>query len=368
MVTHRRARFAVSLLGIAFAVVIMFMEIGFSNGINDSQARLAAYLDADLVLIHRRRYALVTDDEFSLSRLQQTIGLSEIVSATPLYEGTQVILNPATGMVRGISVIAFPPGTTPLKLAGLDALSLRLVRRDAVLYDRLSRELYGPVKVGTRLQLGAEAEEHTVVGLFELGPTIRSDGLLLMGDGSWRKSKEAADSLTMGLLKVRPGTDLRALKAQLTARIGDEVLIMTPEELRVREVDFIAHATPAGTIFVIGLIVGVAIGVIICYQILFNEISDNLPQYATVKAMGFPPGYLVGLVMRQALLLGLFGFIPGLAGGALLYSVIQHSTRILMLLTWQRIVFIFALTILMCAVSGLLAVRKVLRADPAEVF
>ena len=84
--------------------------------------------------------------------------------------------------------------------------------------------------------------------------------------------------------------------------------------------------------------------------------------------MGFPPGYLVGLVMRQALLLGLFGFIPGLAGGALLYSVIQHSTRILMLLTWQRIVFIFALTILMCAVSGLLAVRKVLRADPAEVF
>jgi putative ABC transport system permease protein len=201
-----------------------------------------------------------------------------------------------------------------------------------------------------------------------MGPSIRSDGYILMGDQTWADSKTSADLISMGLLTVKPGTDLKALKKKLEAMLKDEAIVMTPEEVRVREVDFTMRATPAGGVFAIGLVIGFLIGLIICYQILFNEISDNMPQYATVKAVGFSKNYLVSLVMQQAVLLAVFGFIPGLIGGTLLYYVIQHSTSILMFISWQRAVLIFFLTLCMCAISGLLAVRRVLKADPADVF
>ncbi|PTX91678.1 FtsX-like permease family protein [Opitutus sp. ER46] len=366
LLVHRKGRFVLSLLGIAFSVVIMFMEVGFYNGINDSQARLATYLDGDVALIERGRYSLLEMNQLNRIRMQQALGLPEVVSATPLYEGTELIVNPQTGLVQAASVLAFPAGTHPLKLPELDTYAAQLAIRGNVLFDRRARDLFGPIGPGTQLQVPDGVQN--VVGMVSMGPSIRTDGWVLMAEHSWINSKEEADLVTMALLKVRPGTDIPALKQKLLKLVGEEVLVMTPEELRVREVEFTADATPAGGVFAIGLAIGFLIGMIICYQILFNEISDNMPQYATVKAVGFSRTYLVALVLQQALLLSLFGFLPGLLGGGLLYTVIEHSTGILMFLSWPRSLLVFALTVFMCIGSGLLAVQKVLRADPAEVF
>src|SRR4051812_8394537 len=139
MLVHRKGRFLLSMLGIAFSVVIMFMEIGFFNGINDSQARLATFLDADIVLIEKGRTSLLETDQLNRIRMQQALGFDEVVSAVPLYEGNQIIVNPDTGMVQAISVLAFPPHTTPLKLKGLDQFSAELGIKGNILFDRKSR-------------------------------------------------------------------------------------------------------------------------------------------------------------------------------------------------------------------------------------
>jgi putative ABC transport system permease protein len=366
MLIHRKGRFLLSMLGIAFSVVIMFMEIGFFNGINDSQARLASYLDADVVMIHHKRYSLLEGDKLNRIAMQQALAFDEVIAATPLYEGNQLAINAESGMARAIAVVAFPPYTHPLKLAGLEQFDSLLAIKGNILFDRKSRDIYGPVEVGTTLTLGNTP--HRVVGLVEMGPSIQYDGYVFMGSQTWNESKAEADLLTMALLTVAPGTDIAALKSKLAAKFADEIDLFTPEELRHREVVFTAQATPAGGVFAVGLVIGFIIGLIICYQILFNEISDNMPQYATVKAVGFPRGYLVRLVLQQAVLLACFGFIPGLAGGYLLYHVIESSTQILMIISVERVVLVFALTFIMCVLSGLLAVQKVLRTDPAEVF
>lgn len=366
MLTHRKGRFALSMLGIAFSVVIMFMEIGFFNGINDSQARFATLLDADLVLMHKGRYSLLESDRLNRIRMQQALAVEGVASATALYEGEQLFINPETGMAQAINVVAFPAETVPLKLPGLARYSGELRLKGNILFDRKSRRLYGDIRPGTAVTLGGAPA--TVVGLVDMGPTIRADGTVLMGEQTWTETKAGADLLTMALLKLKPGAGLEAVRAAIRARLTDEVLVMTPDEIREREVNFTARATPAGGVFAIGLTVGFIIGLIICYQILFNEISDNMPQYATVKAVGFSKSYLVSLVMQQALLLAVFGYLPGLLGGLVLYHFIESSTSILMFITVPRGVLIFVLTVVMCAVSGLLAVRKVLRADPAEVF
>jgi putative ABC transport system permease protein len=366
MLVHRKGRFLLSMLGIAFSVVIMFMEIGFSNGINDSQARLPTFLNADLVLLQKGRTSLLETDRLNRIRMQQALAFDEVVQAVPLYEGNQTIINPDTGLMRAISVLAFPAHTVPLKLKGLEAFDAQLGIKGNILFDRLSRDLYGRIMPGMDLTVG-DTVDH-VVGLVELGPSIRSDGYIFMGLQTWDDSKSGADLVSMALLTVRPGTDLPAFQRKLAERLKEDAIVLTPEELRQREFDFTAHATPAGGVFAIGLVIGFLIGMIICYQILFNEISDNMPQYATVKAVGFSKFYLVSLVMQQAVLLAIFGFLPGFIGGTVLYYVLQHATGILMFISWQRGLLIFSLTLFMCTVSGLLAVQKVLRADPADVF
>ena len=113
---------------------------------------------------------------------------------------------------------------------------------------------------------------------------------------------------------------------------------------------------------------GFAIGVIICYQILFNEVNDNLPQFATLKAMGHSPRFISGIVVYEALLMAVVGFIPGAIIGDLIYQVLEHTTQIQMFLTPGRLLLIFTLTTGMCLIAGNLAIKKVHQTDPADLF
>jgi putative ABC transport system permease protein len=97
-------------------------------------------------------------------------------------------------------------------------------------------------------------------------------------------------------------------------------------------------------------------------------VSDHLPEYATLKAIGYSNRYLAGVVMQQAVILAVLGYLPGLAIGLLLYRVSAEATRLPLAMTWPRGLGVLALTVAMCCASALLALRKVRSADPADVF
>jgi putative ABC transport system permease protein len=365
MLTHKKGRLIMSMLGIAFSVIIMFMEIGFFNGINDSQANLPPLLRADLLVMGERRYSMLESTTFRRIRIQQALAFDEVEEAIPFYENTGIIVNSQDKRVRAIYILAFPPDkTSPLAVPGLESYMDQLRIRGNVVWDRLSRDIYGDVKPGSQIMLNGR--RHNVVGSVEIGPNLKVDGYVIMGDASL--DEREVDRINLGLLRVKAGTDIPALKEKLIKNLPGDILVMTPEEARVREVNFTIEKTPTGAVFGAGVIIGFLIGVIICYQILFNEITDQMPQYATMKAVGFSKRFLISLVMKQALLLSVLGFLPGLLGGYALYALIQRFTQILMIMTPERGLLIFLLTVFMCAVAGLLAVRKVIKADPAELF
>ena len=135
-----------------------------------------------------------------------------------------------------------------------------------------------------------------------------------------------------------------------------------------REIDFWNRQTPIGMIFFVGSMMGFAVGVIICYQILFTSIHDSMSEFATLKAMGYPNRYFVGLVIRQSIYLSLTGFIPALIFSYGMFRLIEIFVGLPMLLTLPRIGLVLALTVLMCLISGLLALRKLINADPASLF
>jgi putative ABC transport system permease protein len=127
-------------------------------------------------------------------------------------------------------------------------------------------------------------------------------------------------------------------------------------------------STAIGAILGLGTAMGFLIGVIICYQILYTDVVDHLPQFATMKAIGYYNGVLVRVVLAQALVLALLGFVPGLVLSQVFYQGVARATGLLMRLTVPRAAFVLVLTVVMCAFAGSMAMRKVLSADPAEVF
>jgi putative ABC transport system permease protein len=117
-----------------------------------------------------------------------------------------------------------------------------------------------------------------------------------------------------------------------------------------------------------GTVVGFVVGLLISYQIIYTDLSDQLPQYATLKGMGYQTSYLVRVVIEQAALSGLAGYVPAWALCLVVYWVIGALALLPLHMTWQLTLLSLGLTLGMCMVSALLAIRRVIAADPAEVF
>jgi putative ABC transport system permease protein len=121
-------------------------------------------------------------------------------------------------------------------------------------------------------------------------------------------------------------------------------------------------------VFLFGVVMGLVVGGVIVYQILFSDVSEHVREYATLKAMGYRNTYLVSVVLQESVILALLGYAPGLAATLGLYRLSEAATGLPLVLTVERTVFVLVLTLAMCCISGAIALRKVQSADPAEVF
>ncbi len=377
--THAPGRLLASLAGLTFAVVLMFMEFGFWNALMDSTAELVRKLDADgndLIMAAASKHTLAVKARFSRRRLEQARMFAGVEAASPIYVEARSSLwrNPVDGRARKIRVLAFDPDRPTFRFEGLDASTLAALKRpDTALIDEKSRAAYGPRVAGVEAVLSRRAIR--IVGTFRLGTDFITDGNLLMADRNFlryfpdrRLPAPDLRAVDLGLLKVAPGVDAQALREALLRELPRDVALYTRDELIAKEQDFWADHTPVGSVFGLGMMMGFVVGVVLCYQVLSSDIRSQLAEYATLKAMGYGPGFFVGVVLRAALYLSVLAFAPALAITLALNAGLAWGTGLLMTLSPARAGSILALAVAMCGLSGLLAVRKVLSADPAELF
>ena len=365
---HEKKRLFLSILSISLAVLVVFMEQGFFHGLNDSQVMLYDNLNADLVIMNSKQKCLRKYDMMRRSSLYQTLGIDEVVEVVPVYKSFSIMRNPQTEAQYEVFCLAFPDDSrllkTPIENEQREALKIN----GTVLFDSFSRRNMGKVELGEKIEL--DEMENMVGGFFKLGPALSFDGNILMSEPTKLKymDEHYAEQISFGLLRVKPGTDLQALKTHIAKVVNEDVTILTPEELREREIYYNIKSTPMGAVFGMGMIIGFIIGTIICYQILYNQITDHIPQFATMRAIGFSDIYLREIILQQAILLALIGFIPGIALSKILFSVLFKYTGMPMFFTFGRVAFVLIMTFTMCIVSGLMAGKKLSTADPAELF
>ncbi|MFM7313969.1 MAG: FtsX-like permease family protein, partial [Cyanobium sp.] len=162
--------------------------------------------------------------------------------------------------------------------------------------------------------------------------------------------------------------DPARVQATLASFLGSSVKVLTIPELEAAEMNYWKHNTSFGVIFGVGVLVGLVVGGIIVYQILYSDVSDHLAEYATLKAMGYDDGFVVGIILQESLILAVLAFGPSLLLSLGLYGFLARSTALMVVMTAQRAGLVFVFTLAMCSISGWLATGKLRRLDPAEIF
>ncbi len=372
-------RLMLGVAGVAFAAVLMFMQNGFRNALLDSPVQLLELVDCDLVAISVARFSLPTDQTFPTKLFERAISDPDVVASSPIYmERSRAQLRVAGQPRRPIRVVAMEPNSGWFLDDQLDSLMPSLRSFGTALLDKHSRSSYGfEVRNPQRLakqEIELLDRSLRVIGLVEIGTDFANDGTLVIGRDTFarffpfRTSGLSISEIDLGMFRVKDGANQEQVAARLTSLDPIAWKVVPRAALIDREIQFWNQQTPIGMIFFIGSMMGFAVGVIICYQILFNSIHDSLPEYATLKAMGYEDRYFVMLVIRQAIYLSLLGFIPALITSWLMFQTLQWAIGLPMILTPSRIVLILGLTTVMCLVSGLLALRRLLNADPASLY
>ncbi|MEM9005887.1 MAG: ABC transporter permease DevC [Cyanobacteria bacterium P01_F01_bin.86] len=382
--SHQKVRLAVALTGVSFANILMFTMMGLESLVSDGSTTLHESLRGDLFLMSSFSPSLRIPSALPRAYLLQADAVAGVSTAAPLYLSLGNWTNPAqlnnnsdasvAGDIFGnqVRVIAFNLRQPVLDLPRVDAQSDRLSTPKTVLFDELSQPSLGEIS-----QLWAETGEVqtlmgkrrvTVVGLFSLGSTVIEKGNVVMSDLSYTHWFGAdMTQMSLGVLTVEPGSDLATVQAQLQAHLPEVVEVLTKEELIAKEHRFNA-SDPIGVIFGFGSMVGFVVGIVVVYQVLYTDISDHLPEYATLKAMGYSDGALLRVVLMEAMLLAVLGFMPGFVTSIGLYQVLTAITRIPLVMKGAVAMQVLALTLVMCGASGAIAIRRLQSADPADVF
>jgi putative ABC transport system permease protein len=378
--THDRRRVAVAICGIGFAVVLMFMQTGFMYALFDSTVKILDELNADLVIAAKGRYALPANQSFSLNRVYQARGCEGVRAAYPLYlERTRSIWKQPDGRGLPIRVLACDPAEPVLLMPEPARYAEALKQQGAVVIDEKNKSVYNPPKSREPwdqwkgVTLAGQAIR--LVGTFRLGTDFANDGNLLTSSANFAKlfpsravGRDPLEVVDLGVVQLEDGADPRQVKQELARRLPSDVTVYTKAEIIRHERDFWDRCTPVGHIFFMGTVIGFLVGVVICYQIIQSDIADHMPEFATLKAMGYRNRYFTAFVLMESVYLSLLSFAPGLLVSYVLYEVLARSTGLLMILNVSRAAWVLLLTLAMCVVSGLLAMRKVAAADPADLF
>ncbi|NJM33394.1 MAG: ABC transporter permease [Rhodomicrobium sp.] len=373
--THSPARFAAALAGVAFANVLVFVQLGLTGAMYESVATPYRLFEPDLLLISPYDSETLADTAtIPRQRIYQALVHPDITSGTPVFLGTASWLS-GEGSSSAIQFVGLDTQATAFVAPHLRAPLVSLSLEDTALVDLRTRfvnmqsfEQARPdapltFEIGNR-QLGA-------IGTTSIGGGFGGDGVFILSDQTFFRLFPRRSSATPShiLLKLRTGADAGRVAAELTQLLPPGTVRIRPiRQAMEEEQRYQMTERPTGLIFAFGVGIGVIVGIVIAYQVLNSDVTDHIREYATFKAMGHRNAFFVGIVMEEAIILAAIGFWPGLILSELFYVSLAHLTNIPIFMTTERAVAVFFGTIAACGVSGVLAMRKLAAADPADLF
>ena len=373
--TQHKGRFAVAISGVAFADLLMLMQLGFQGALFDSAVVLHSKLKADIFVISPQALNIGAMSTFPRRRLYQAMDVTGVKSVEPMYVNLVTWKNPQTRDKKNLIIVGFNPDEPIFNLPEVNSQLAKIKQSDTVLFDRKAigdyEQVVESVDAGKLVTTEVERRTISVDGLFSIGSSFSDDGHLMTSEDNYLRlfSRQSQGNINVGLITLKPGYDSQQVVQQLKSYLpkGD-IKVLKRAEYIAFEQGYWQQKTPIGPIFNLGAIMGFLVGIINVYQVLSTDVNAHIKEYATFKAMGYGNTYLLSIVFEEALILAIVGFIPGLIVSIGLYTVVGGATNLPIAMTMVRATQVFTGTLIMCMLSGAVATGKVQAADPADMF
>ncbi|QNI64321.1 ABC transporter permease DevC [Synechococcus sp. A15-44] len=374
LLTRQPVRLLVALAGISFAGILMFMQLGFRDGLFDASVTAHRLFDADVVLISPRSASSVSMEAFPRRRLVQTLADPDVDGVTPVHWGLMLWRNPETRRNRSILALGFNPDDPFFVDPSLAEKTDALKQKGRILFDQLSRPEFGPIadwyRDGRVVETEIAGNRVRVAGLVSLGTSFGADGNLLTSTETFLDlmPQKPPGAIEVGLVRLKPGADPERVVSRLRQRLPKDVSVLTKQGFIDFEQNYWKSSTSIGFIFTLGAAMGFVVGCVIVYQVLYTDVSDHLPEYATLMAMGYRLSHLLGVVVREGFYLAAMGYVPAYMAGQGLYWFVRDATKLPVGMDLSRALTVLVMILVMCMLSSFLAMRRLIDADPAEIF
>ena len=315
--SYDKRRLAAALCGIVFAVALMLIQMGFRDALYLAAIQIHSRLNGDLFLLSNQYQYMVATKSFSQRVLYDTLAVPEVKSIVPVYLGLATWQNPKTKQELSIFAIGYDPQSEAFLLPGMKSLQRKMALPEAALFDAGSKPDYGPVaqrfEAGDKIQTEISGHRVDIVGLFTIGVSFASDANIITSEQNFFRLMPYRHEgmIDLGMIQLRPGANLEKARATIQAGLPPGLQLFTKQQYLDYEKSYWAKRTPIGFVFNLGVFVGFMVGAVIVYQILYTDVMDHLSEYATLKAMGYSNRYLSRVVLGEAIVLCLVGYVPG---------------------------------------------------------
>lgn len=371
---HNKTRLAAAVAGIAFANVLVFVQLGIMFALNTTILLPYTLFEADIIISSADANTLTDGSNVPRQRGFEALSVPGIASALPLFIGNVDWIRD-DGNTTNIQVLAIDPSQGAYVIPEIRNKIANLQLIDTALIDRMTRgadtERLSLISPDNPLMFEARGHTLTAPGTISIGGGFASDGYMMTSDQTFLRlfNSRIAGAPNHILLKMNPGFDVHTLVRELR-------LVLPEDKLKVRALSDAAEADqryqtterPTGLIFGFGVVMGVIVGLVIVYQLLSTDVADHLKEYATFKAMGYSQSFFMGIIFEEALILAIFGFVPGFIIASILYQILNSATGLPVMMDAARPIAVFLGTIASCSISGAIATRRLASANPAELF
>ncbi|MGB7319629.1 MAG: ABC transporter permease DevC [Planktotalea sp.] len=372
--SHNRGRLAAALAGVAFANLLVFMQLGIMGALNNSTIAPYALLRADILLSSTDGNTLTDSGNIARTRMFQALGVAGVKSAAPVYIGT-LPLSLEDGSSAALLTFGMDTAQPEYAAPWIAEYLERLKIENTALLDKGSRgvpaEVFERIENGDPFVFEVNGSTMTAIGTVDVGGGFLADGTLVVSDQTFLRFNPKRDSGAPShiLVQVDEGAHVDTVKSRLEASLPrDSTKVQTMQGAAAADLSFMSSERPTGIIFGFGVLMGVIVGLVIVYQVLSTDVADHLKEYATFKAMGYDHPFFLGIVFEEALVLAVFGFIPGFVASVGLYTALVSVTGLPVEMDASRAILVFLGTLAACSVSGAIATRRLAAADPADLF
>jgi putative ABC transport system permease protein len=380
-ILHEPRKTALALAGIGIAILLIFMQLGFRGAVEDTATNIYGKLDFDVLLRSADYLHFIDSGKISRDQLDYVAAMDGVRDVNELNVSIANWRNPENGITRGMMILGVQPTNSPFRDRRVDKHFELLKTAESALIDQQSHPEFGPLNerrfsqrdIGRTSELSNKQIE--IVQIFSMGAGLAANGAAIVSQSGFERvvPQTNPDLLSFGLITVSEGHSPKQVAQQIREALGtdsglDGLQVLTRQQVIDQELQRWLGETPIGFIFTLGVLIAMIVGAAIVYMVLGNDVANRLHEYATMRAMGYSNRFMGWVVIRQSIYLALCSFVPALILSLILYWLTSMLANLSLVMDWERVVSVLLMTLVMCGFSGVLAIRKLWKAEPAELF